>query len=174
MTILNEDKPKKKEVHLMAIYDCTATAINGEERSLSEYKGKVLLIVNTASKCGYAPQFAGLQTLYDKYHSQQFAVLGFPSNQFAQELRSNKETAQFCELHYQVTFPMFARVNVNGRNAHPLFKYLTQQAPGILGSKSIKWNFTKFLVDGSGRVVKRYAPKITPEHIEADIVSLLD
>jgi glutathione peroxidase len=158
----------------MSIYDIPVQTIQGEEQSLSAYKGKVLLIVNTASKCGFTPQYKGLQALYEKYKSAGLEILGFPCNQFgSQEPGDNEEIMGFCELNYGVSFPMFAKVDVNGANAHPLFQYLTKEAPGILGSKSIKWNFTKFLVDREGKVLKRYAPTDEPEKIEPDIVKLL-
>lgn len=157
----------------MGVYDFSARTISGEEKSLADYRGNVLLIVNTASKCGFTPQYKGLQALYEKYHSQKFEVLGFPCNQFMkQEPGTEVEIQQFCELNYGVTFPMFAKIDVKGANAHPLFVYLTKQAPGVL-SEAVKWNFTKFLVDRNGKVVKRYAPTTTPEAIEKDIENLL-
>lgn len=158
----------------MSIYDFNVTSLQGKEIPMSAFKGKVLLIVNTASKCGLSPQYKGLQELYDQFHEQSFEVLGFPSNQFAnQEPGSNEDIAEYCQMNYGVSFPMFEKLNVNGEEAHPLFKYLTSQAPGILGSKAIKWNFTKFLVDQEGRIVKRYSPQTTPDKIEADIAKLL-
>ncbi len=158
----------------MSIYDFKAVSLNGEERSLSEFDGKVLLIVNTASHCGFTPQYKGLQALYDKYKSDRFEILGFPCNQFGkQEPGSEEDIAKFCELNYQVSFPMFAKIDVNGPEAHPLFQYLSNQAPGILGSKSIKWNFTKFLVDRNGQVIRRYAPNVEPGDLEQDIEPLL-
>ncbi|WP_046213060.1 glutathione peroxidase [Paenibacillus wulumuqiensis] len=154
----------------MSIYSYKAVSMRGEEVSLEQYKGKTLLIVNTASKCGLTPQFTGLQELYDKFKDQNFEVLGFPSNQFAnQDPGSDEEISEFCQLNYGVSFPMFQKINVNGASAHPLFQYLSEQAPGILGSKAIKWNFTKFLIDAKGHPIKRYAPKTTPDKIEADI-----
>ncbi|WP_410513868.1 glutathione peroxidase [Paenibacillus sp. BR2-3] len=159
----------------MNIYDFAANTLRGEEESLSKYKGNVLLVVNTASKCGFSPQYKGLQEVYEKFKDRGFEVLGFPSNQFAgQEPGESGDIAEFCELNYGVTFPMFEKIDVKGNGAHPLFKYLSKEAPGILGSKSIKWNFTKFLVDQEGRVLKRFAPKTTPDQIEADIARLLD
>ncbi|WP_211749979.1 glutathione peroxidase [Paenibacillus sp. Marseille-Q4541] len=159
----------------MSIYDFNVNTLKGQELNMSAYKGKVMLIVNTASKCGLTPQYKGLQELYDKFNQQSFEVLGFPSNQFAhQEPGTSDDIAEFCQMNYGVSFPMFEKLNVNGEEAHPLFKYLTNKAPGILGSKAIKWNFTKFLVDQEGRVVKRYSPKTTPDKIEADIAKLLD
>lgn len=158
----------------MAIYDFQAQTIRGQEESLSKYEGKVLLVVNTASKCGFTPQFKGLQEVYEKFKDRGFEILGFPSNQFAgQEPGDSDEIAEFCELNYGVSFPMYEKIDVNGDNAHPLFKYLSEEAPGLLGSKSIKWNFTKFLVDQEGNVLKRYAPKTTPDQIVADIEQLL-
>jgi glutathione peroxidase len=158
----------------MSLYDIEVTTIEGKKKSLAEYKGKVLLIVNTASKCGFTPQYSGLQNLYEKYGEKGLIVLGFPCNQFAnQEPGDEAEIQQFCQLNYGVTFPLFAKVDVKGPNAHPLFRYLTKEAPGFLGMKSIKWNFTKFLVDRNGRVVKRYAPNVTPDKIEMDIRELL-
>ncbi|MEW4368573.1 glutathione peroxidase [Paenibacillus kandeliae] len=154
----------------MTVYDYHANTIGGKEVPLEQYKGKTLLIVNTASKCGLTPQFAGLQELYDKFKDDNFEILGFPSNQFAgQDPGSNEEISEFCQLNYGVSFPMFEKINVNGSDAHPLFKYLSEQAPGILGSKAIKWNFTKFLIDGDGNPIKRYSPQTTPDKIEEDI-----
>lgn len=158
----------------MSIYDFSASTLRGKEESLEQYKGNVLLVVNTASKCGFTPQFKGLQETYDKFKDRGFTVLGFPSNQFAgQEPGDSDDIAEFCQINYGVTFPMFEKIDVKGDDAHPLFKYLTNEAPGLLGSKSIKWNFTKFLVDRDGKVVKRYAPQTTPEQIEADIAKLI-
>ncbi|MEK8211809.1 MULTISPECIES: glutathione peroxidase [unclassified Paenibacillus] len=159
----------------MSIYNFEANTLRGEEESLSKYKGKVLLVVNTASKCGFTPQYKGLQEVYDKFKDRGFEVLGFPSNQFAgQEPGESEDIAEFCEINYGVTFPMYEKVDVKGDEAHPLFKYLSKEAPGVLGSKSVKWNFTKFLVDQEGRVLKRFAPQTTPDQIEADIAKLLD
>lgn len=159
----------------MSVYDFEANTLRGEEESLSKYKGKVLLVVNTASKCGFTPQYKGLQEVYDKFKDRGFEVLGFPSNQFAgQEPGVSEDIAEFCEINYGVTFPMYEKVDVKGDEAHPLFKYLSSEAPGVLGSKSVKWNFTKFLVDQEGRVLKRFAPQTTPAQIEADIAKLLD
>lgn len=159
----------------MSIYDFEANTLRGQEESLSKYKGKVLLVVNTASKCGFTPQYKGLQEVYDKFKDRGFEVLGFPSNQFAgQEPGESGDIAEFCEINYGVTFPMYEKVDVKGDDAHPLFKYLSKEAPGVLGSKSVKWNFTKFLVDQEGRVLKRFAPQTTPDQIEADIAKLLD
>jgi len=158
----------------MSIYDFEAKTITGETISLDTYKGKVLLIVNTASKCGFAPQYEELQTLFSRYQDQGFTVLGFPCNQFmGQEPGDELEIDSFCKLNHGVTFPMFAKVDVKGENAHPLFTYLTERAPGMLGSKKIKWNFTKFLVDGEGNIVNRYAPKTKPFEFEDEIAKLV-
>lgn len=158
----------------MNVYDFTVVTADGQEQPLSRYEGQVLLVVNTASKCGFTPQYKGLQELYEQFRDQQFSVLGFPCNQFAhQEPGSNEDIQQFCDLNYRVTFPVFAKVDVNGRDAHPLYQYLTKAAPGVLGSSRIKWNFTKFLVARNGQVVKRYAPKTTPDAIAGDIEALL-
>ena len=158
---------------MTTVYDFSAKRLNGDDVSLEQYKGKVLLIVNTASKCGFTPQYKGLQALYDK-HQGKLEILGFPCNQFGkQEPGGESEISEFCELNYGVSFPMFGKIDVNGDDAHPLYKHLKQEAPGILGSKSIKWNFTKFLVNKDGKVVKRYAPTDTPEAIEKDIAKLL-
>ncbi len=147
---------------------------NNETVLLSEFSNKVLLIVNTASECGFTPQYEGLQKLYADLGPQGFEVLAFPCNQFKQqENGSNEEIKQFCDLHFNIKFPLFDKIEVNGDNAHPLFNYLKQQAPGILSSKSIKWNFTKFLVSRHGEVIKRYAPTTKPETIAADIEKLL-
>jgi glutathione peroxidase len=156
------------------IYEFSAKTIQGKEQSLAEYKGKVVLIVNTASKCGFTPQYTGLEALYEKYKDQGFVILGFPCNQFgAQEPGSETEIEQFCQVNYGVKFPMFGKIDVNGSNAHPLYKFLTSEKPGILGTEAIKWNFTKFLVDKNGNPVKRYAPNIKPEDIADDIEKLL-
>ena len=159
---------------MASIYDYTATTITGKEQPVSDFKGQVLLIVNTASKCGFTPQFKGLEKLYEAYKDKGLNILGFPCNQFAgQDPGSNDEISQFCELNYGVTFPMFAKIDVNGDGAHPLFKHLKTAAPGLLGSEAIKWNFTKFLVDREGTVAARFAPKVAPEQIEAHIRKLL-
>jgi glutathione peroxidase len=156
---------------MTTVFDFSARTIDGTQRSLSEYKGRALLFVNTASQCGFTPQYEGLEALQKRYAARGFAVLGFPCNQFgAQEPGAEKEIAQFCETSYGVTFPMFAKVDVNGEAAHPLFKYLKAAAPG---NEAIKWNFTKFLVDQDGRVVKRYAPNAEPVSIGPDIEALL-
>lgn len=158
----------------MNVHDFVAQRATGEEQSLRDYEGNVLLIVNTASKCGFTPQYDGLQKLYEAHQDQKFQILAFPCNQFGhQEPGSNDEIVEFCQLNYQVSFPIFAKVDVNGQTAHPLYKYLTEHAPGLLGTEAIKWNFTKFLVDGSGHVVKRYAPTATPQSLDVDIEVLL-
>ena len=158
----------------MSIHDIVARRLNGEERDLSEFRGQVLLIVNVASRCGFTPQYAGLEALYRKLHARGFSVLGFPCNQFgAQEPGSEAEIGSFCDTSYGVTFPLFAKIEVNGAGTHPLYQHLKSSKPGVLGTEGIKWNFTKFLVDRDGKVVKRYAPNDKPEDIEADIVALL-
>lgn len=156
------------------LYTLPVQAPDGSETSLQPLAGKVLLIVNVASKCGFTPQYAGSQALQDRYAAQGFSVLGFPCNQFgAQEPGDAKEIANFCSLTYDVSFPLFAKIDVNGDGTAPLYRYLEHEAPGLLGSEAIKWNFTKFLIDRSGKVVKRYAPQTKPEDIAADIAALL-
>ncbi len=156
------------------ITDFTVKAADGSDASLEAYRGKVLLIVNTASKCGFTPQYEGLEALHRDYGDRGFEVLGFPCNQFgAQEPGDAAEIARFCSTTYDVTFPVFAKVDVNGPDAAPVFEALKAGAPGLLGSKGIKWNFTKFLVDREGRVVDRYAPTTKPEDLRADIEGLL-
>lgn len=158
----------------MSVYEYSAKTIKDEDVSLSNYQGDVLLIVNTASKCGFTPQYKDLQALYEEEKENGLTVLGFPCNQFGgQEPGSSNDIEQFCELNYGVSFPMFAKVDVKGEHAHPLFTYLTEQAPGLLGSKGIKWNFTKFLVNRQGEIVKRYAPQTAPKDIQKDIKELL-
>lgn len=158
----------------MTVYDYSARSLDGREVSLAEFKGKVLLIVNTASKCGFTPQYQGLQALYSRFADRGLVVLGFPCNQFGrQEPGSEADIGQFCEVNFGVTFPLFSKIDVNGSNAHPLYRHLKEEAPGLLGSKAVKWNFTKFLVDREGRVVRRYAPTDTPESLERDIEALL-
>ena len=157
-----------------SIYDLSPGLITGQRQSLGEYRGKVMLIVNTASKCGFTPQYRGLEELYRKYRDQGFVVLGFPCNQFGgQEPGGAEEIASFCQINYGVTFPMFDKVKVRGKDTDPLFKYLKKMAPGFAGSEEIKWNFTKFLVDREGNVVKRYAPSTTPEKLDDDIFMML-
>jgi glutathione peroxidase len=156
-----------------SIYNFTIKMPNGTEKSLKEYEGKPLIIVNTASKCGLTPQFKGLQELYDKYHEQGLEILGFPCDQFNnQEFDNIEETTQFCQMNYGVTFPMFAKIDVNGDNADPLFTFLKAQKKGVL-SKKIKWNFTKFLIDGNGQVIERYAPTTEPSKMEEDLIKVL-
>jgi glutathione peroxidase len=155
------------------VFDFTVKKPNGDTKSLRDYEGKTLLIVNTASKCGLTNQFSGLQELYEKYNNKGLEILGFPCGQFNdQEYENIEETTQFCQLNYGVSFPMFAKIDVNGDHAHPLFSFLKEQKKGVL-SKEIKWNFTKFLVDKNGSVVKRYAPTTDPAKIEKDIANLL-
>jgi glutathione peroxidase len=157
-----------------SIYDFEAVSIEGKPAKLSSQRGKVMLIVNTASACGFTPQFAGLEKVWETYRDKGLVVLGFPSNEFGgQDPGSDGEIASFCELNYGVSFPMMSKVKVNGADAHPLWKWLTAEAPGILGSKSVKWNFTKFLVARNGKVLKRYAPTDTPESITVDIEAAL-
>lgn len=157
----------------MKFYDFSAIKMNGQEVRMEEYKGKVVLVVNTASKCGLTPQFKDLEEIYKEYKDRGLEILGFPCNQFAnQDSGSNDEIHEFCQLNYGVTFTMFQKVDVNGENAHPLYKYLRNKAKGIMGSK-IKWNFTKFLIDSEGNVIKRYAPTVSPLKIKDDIEKLL-
>lgn len=156
------------------VYDFSARDIEGTERSLADYRGKVLLFVNVASECGFTPQYAGLEALQRKYAARGFAVLGFPCNQFGgQEPGTEGAIRQFCESRFGVTFPMFAKIEVNGPQTHPLYAYLKAAEPGLLGSPSIKWNFTKFLVGKDGKVVKRYAPTTRPDAIAVDIEAQL-
>ena len=158
---------------MTSIYDFSAKSLAGEETPLKRFEGKVLLIVNTASACGFTPQYKGLEALQQKYGARGFSVLGFPCNQFGrQEPGSAAEIGQFCASNYAVSFPMFDKIDVNGGNAHPLYQYLRHEKSGLLGS-SIKWNFTKFLIDRSGKVVGRYAPTTTPEALTKDIEALL-
>jgi glutathione peroxidase len=155
------------------IYDFTATSLAGEDVALKRFEGQVLLIVNTASACGFTPQYRGLEALQKQYGPRGFSVLGFPCNQFgSQEPGDAREIGRFCAAHYAISFPMFAKIDVNGSHAHPLYQYLRGEKSGLLGS-SIKWNFTKFLVDRSGRVVARYAPTATPEGLKKEIEALL-
>jgi len=157
-----------------SIYDFEALSIEGKPAHLSTQRGKVMLIVNTASACGFTPQFAGLEELWKTYRDQGLVVLGFPSNEFGgQDPGSDGEIASFCQLNYGVSFPMMSKVKVNGGEAHPLWKWLTAEAPGILGSKSVKWNFTKFLIGRDGQVRRRYAPTEKPESLKADIEAAL-
>lgn len=159
---------------MATVYDFKATNNKGEEISLADYKGQVLLIVNTASKCGFTPQYEGLETLQKDLGDKGFSVLAFPCNQFGkQEPGSDSEIAEFCRVNFGSTFPLFAKIEVNGDGTHPLFAHLKAEAPGLLGTKKIKWNFTKFLVDREGNVVSRYAPTDKPEKIKEDIENLL-
>jgi glutathione peroxidase len=158
----------------MSIYQYSATNIKGQEVELSDYQGSVLLIVNTASKCGFTPQFEGLENLHKELEGQGLAILGFPCNQFgSQDPGGDGQIEEFCQLNYGVSFPMFSKVEVNGRGAHPLYTFLKKEARGLMGSQTIKWNFTKFLVSREGEVISRYAPNDTPEQIKADIQKLL-
>jgi glutathione peroxidase len=159
---------------MASVHDFTAKDIDGAEIPLSDYRGKALLIVNTASKCGFTPQYEGLEKLHEDYAARGLAVLGFPCNQFgAQEPGDEAEIRNFCSLTYDVQFPMFAKIDVNGENAHPLYRFLKKQKKGLLGSEAIKWNFTKFLVDREGRVVDRFAPTAKPETLRPAIEVLL-
>ncbi|MDF9528848.1 glutathione peroxidase [Bacillus cereus] len=158
----------------MTVYDFSAKTITGEEKSLKDYKGKALLIVNVASKCGFTPQYKGLQEVYDKYKDQGLEILGFPCNQFGgQEPGTEADITSFCELNYGVNFPMFAKVDVKGDKAHPLYTHMTEQAPGLLGMKAVKWNFTKFLIGKDGKVVGRFAPQTKPVDLEVEIEKVL-
>jgi glutathione peroxidase len=159
---------------MTSIYDFSADSMGGKSVKLSKFKGQAMLIVNTASACGFTPQFGGLEALHKQFGQQGLVVLGFPCNQFgAQDSGSNAEIAEFCQLNYGVSFPMMQKIDVNGSGAHPLFKFLTEEAPGLLGSKAIKWNFTKFLIGKDGTVLKRYAPTDTPESLAKDIEAAL-
>lgn len=159
---------------MTTVYDFEALSIDGKKVALDQFRGKALLIVNTASACGFTPQFSGLEKLHVTYASEGLVVLGFPCNQFgSQDAGSNDEIAEFCQLNFGVTFPMMRKIDVNGEQAHPLYQWLSAQAPGLLGSKSIKWNFTKFLVGRDGTVLKRYAPTDTPESLTKDILAAL-
>ena len=159
---------------MTTVMDFSAVLANGEPQDLNDYQGKVLLIVNTASKCGFNPQYTGLESLHQTYGERGFSVLAFPCNQFGgQEPGSEEEIQSFCDLNYQTSFPLFSKVEVNGADSHPLYAHLKEQAPGVLGSKRSKWNFTKFLVNQAGEVVKRYAPSTKPEAIASDIEALL-
>lgn len=158
---------------MASVYDFSATLSNGPEVALADYRGKVLLIVNTASQCGFTPQFAGLEQMYKTYQEQGFEVLGFPCNQFmSQDPGTNEEILEYCQLNYGVTFPMFNKIDVNGPDAHPLFQFLRKQQKGVMGD-AIKWNFTKFLIDREGNVVERFAPTTTPEQLEGAVKELL-
>ena len=159
---------------MSALYDISINTIDGKTQSLADYRGKVLLIVNVASRCGFTPQYTGLESLWKTYGKRGLVVMGFPCNQFgAQEPGDEAEIAQFCSLTYDVTFPMFAKLDVNGSDTHPLYEHLKSAAPGLLGIEMVKWNFTKFLVDRDGKVVSRYAPNTAPEELAGDIEKLL-
>ena len=158
----------------MSVHDFEAATLDGKPVSLKDYAGKVLLIVNTASKCGLTPQYEGLEALYRKYRDQGLEILGFPCNQFgAQEPGTSEEIASFCSLTYDVTFPMFGKIEVNGPKTHPLYAYLKSSKKGLLGSEGIKWNFTKFLVDRSGNVLERFAPTVTPAELDGAVAKAL-
>ena len=158
----------------MSVYDYSARTIDGVDLPLSQYRGHPLLIVNVASKCGFTPQYAGLESLYKKFHDRGLEILGFPCDQFGhQEPGNEADIKQFCSLNYGVSFPMFAKIEVNGKDAHPLYKYLKGERPGIMGLESIKWNFTKFLVGKDGLPIKRYAPADKPESLEGDVEAAL-
>lgn len=158
----------------MGVYDFQAKTIDGRDERLEAYRGKVLLIVNVASKCGFTPQYTGLEALYRRLHDRGLEILGFPCDQFGhQEPGDESEIQTFCSTKYDVTFPMFAKIEVNGEGAHPLYKFLKKESPGILGTEGIKWNFTKFLLDRDGQIVKRYGSVDTPEKIEKDVKALL-
>lgn len=159
---------------MSSIYDFSAKDIDGKEQSLGAYKGKAMLIVNVASKCGFTPQYTGLEALYEKFKDKGLVVLGFPCDQFGhQEPGDEAEIKNFCSLTYDVKFPLFSKIDVNGANADPIYKYLKHEAKGLLGSESIKWNFTKFLIDKNGKVLKRYAPTDTPESIGKELDAVL-
>jgi glutathione peroxidase len=167
-------RPPRQNVAMASIYDFEAQQIGGEHVPLDRFRGQPLLIVNTASACGFTPQFAGLQELHRNYGERGLVVLGFPCNQFgSQDPGSNDEIAGFCQTNYGVSFPMMQKIEVNGGNAHPLYRWLTSEAPGLLGSKAIKWNFTKFLVGRDGRVIRRYAPQDAPAKLAKDIEAAL-
>ena len=159
---------------MTSLFDISATTIDGRAKSLADFRGQILLIVNVASQCGFTPQYAGLEALYQNYKDRGFSVLGFPCDQFGHQEPGNEvEIQQFCSSTYNVTFPMFAKISVNGSGTHPLYRYLKGEKPGVLGTEAIKWNFTKFLVGANGAVLKRYAPTDTPEAIGADLGPLL-
>lgn len=175
--IFNYSCNSKEVTDIMSksIYDFVVKDIDGKDVNLSKYKGKVLLIVNVASKCGFTKQYSGLQKIYEKYKTKGLEILGFPCNQFGgQEPGTEKEIKEFCSTNYNVTFPMFSKIDVNGENTHPLYAFLKSNVKGIFGTEDIKWNFTKFLVDKNGNVLKRFAPQTTPEDIAKDIEELLN
>jgi len=164
-----------REKFMKSIYDYKVDDSQKNPVSLSDYKGKTLLIVNVASRCGLTPQYKGLQELYSKYSNKDFEILAFPCNQFgAQEPGSNKEIKEFCDINFNVSFKIFDKINVNGSSASPLFKHLKNEAKGVMGSEAIKWNFTKFLIDNNGSVIKRYSPQTTPDKIDKDLSKILD
>jgi len=164
-----------REKFMKSIYDYKVDDSQKNPVSLSDYKGKTLLIVNVASRCGLTPQYKGLQELYSKYSNKDFEILAFPCNQFgAQEPGSNEEIKEFCDINFNVSFKIFDKINVNGSSASPLFKHLKNQAKGVMGSEAIKWNFTKFLIDNNGSVIKRYSPQTTPDKIDKDLSKILD
>lgn len=159
---------------MTTVYDFTVNDIKGQEVSLADFKGKVLLVVNTASKCGFTPQFTGLEELYGQYKDKGLEILGFPCNQFLkQDPGTDAEISEFCSLNYGVTFPMFSKIEVNGENTHPLYQFLKSEAKGLMGSEKVKWNFTKFLVDQEGKVIKRFAPNTEPKDLAKDIEAML-
>jgi glutathione peroxidase len=165
---------EKEENSMTSVYEYEATTLDGKPVRLSDYQGKVLLVVNTASKCGFTPQFEGLEGLYKRFKDRGLTVLGFPCNQFGeQEPGTAMEIGAFCQKNYGVTFPMFEKIDVNGDAAHPLYRWLKHSAPGVLGSERIKWNFTKFLIDRNGQVKARYAPLTKPEQLAQDVEALL-
>ncbi|USQ93665.1 glutathione peroxidase [Caulobacter sp. RL271] len=158
----------------MSVYDYSAKTLDGQDVSLADYRGQVLLIVNTASKCGFTPQYEGLEALYKTYKDRGFTVLGFPCNQFgAQEPGNAEEIANFCSLTYDVTFPVMSKIDVNGADAHPLYRFLKKEQKGVLGTEAIKWNFTKFLIGKDGEVVERFAPTVKPEDLKVAVEALL-
>ena len=164
-----------REKFMKSIYDYKVDDSQKNPVSLSDYRGKTLLIVNVASKCGLTPQYKGLQELYSKYSNKDFEILAFPCNQFgAQEPGSNEEIKEFCDINFNVSFKIFDKINVNGSSASPLFKHLKNEAKGVMGSEAIKWNFTKFLIDNNGSVLKRYSPQTTPDKIDKDLSEILD
>ena len=164
-----------REKFMKSIYDYKVDDSQKNPVSLSDYKGKTLLIVNVASRCGLTPQYKGLQELYSKYSNKDFEILAFPCNQFgAQEPGSNEEIKEFCDINFNVSFKIFDKINVNGSNASPLFKHLKNEAKGVMGSEAIKWNFTKFLIDNNGSVIKRYSPQTTPDKIDKDLSKILN
>jgi glutathione peroxidase len=174
MPVAHAEGPHPVTTSSSSLADFQARDIAGRPVALADLQGKVVLVVNTASQCGFTPQFAGLEQLWQSYRDRGLAVIGFPSNEFGrQDPGSNTEIASFCQINYGVTFPMMEKVAVNGADAHPLFRWLKSQAPGLLGTQAIKWNFTKFLLDRQGRVVRRYAPSTKPAALAADIAALL-